>query len=67
MEKFAVLGVVSVDIAHSESAAATNGDSPDVDCGLFAGTLALTRVPVLTPRTDLVRSNSRVRHRVPHP
>jgi hypothetical protein len=37
MKKFAVLGVDSVAMAHSERAAGTNGNSPDVDCGLVAG------------------------------
>jgi hypothetical protein len=36
MEKFAGLGVDSVGIAHSERAAGTNRDSPNVDSGLLA-------------------------------
>jgi hypothetical protein len=36
MEKFAVLSVDSLGIAHSDRATGTNRDSPDMDSGLLA-------------------------------
>jgi hypothetical protein len=63
MEKFAVLGIDSVGIAHSERATATNRDMSNVvPAFLPVGTSARTMSPVWKPRR--CACSSRVGNRV---